>query len=198
MPGPVGRARPSATRTRSSCRSGTGASGCVRVRAVGSWEAAKAAGNARPRTEGEREGWISNIPSSAPNDRLAAAPSNSHPADFIIQKPMENMLPAQDRMPGEPLQEILEHPHPPRNHRRVLFRLALALDGVIRQGLLGWDRRHDEDRVERDERGAERVECRVAATAFVVLFCARAGNGVGSAVTRARAERGGRTPVLIT
>ena len=83
---------------------------------------------------------------------------------------MENMLAAQDWMPRDPSQEILQHPHPPRNHRRILFRLALSLDGVVCKGLLGRDRRNDQHGVERDEGCAQGVECRVAAAAFVVLM----------------------------
>lgn len=79
------------------------------------------------------------------------------------------MFPAQDRMPGDPPQKILQHPHPTGNHRRILLGLALALDRVIREGLFRGDRGHDEDRVQRDEGGTEGIECRVSTTAFVVL-----------------------------
>jgi hypothetical protein len=96
---------------------------------------------------------------------------------------MKDMLPAQNRMPRNPPQEILQHPHPSCNNRRILFRLALTLYGVVCEGLFRWDWRDDEDGVEGDEGGAEGVECRVAATAFVVLSEMSAAAGTSSGRT---------------
>ena len=67
---------------------------------------------------------------------------------------MKHVFPTQDRMPGEPLQEILQRPHSSGDDRGVLFRLARPLDGVVREGLFGWDRGYDEYGVESLERGA--------------------------------------------
>lgn len=93
----------------------------------------------------------------------------THPTRNPVQEPMEHMFPTQDRMPPHPPQEILQRPHPPGNDRRVLFRLARPLDSIVREGLFGWDRRDDEDGVERLERGSEGVEVRVPVVRLSVL-----------------------------
>jgi hypothetical protein len=112
---------------------------------------------------------------------------------------MEHMFPTQDRMPPHPPQEILQRPHPPGNDRRVLFRLARPLDSIVREGLFGWDRRDDEDGVERLERGSEGVEVRVPVVRLSVL--------VGVSVTKEDPHQSvfiivngssGLTPVLMT
>lgn len=82
---------------------------------------------------------------------------------------MQNMFPTQNRMSPQTPQEILQHPHPPPDDRRILLGLARALDGVIGEGLFVRNGRDDEDWVEGLEGGAEGVEVGVAVVGFVVL-----------------------------
>ena len=69
---------------------------------------------------------------------------------------MQNMLSPQYRMPHHPPQEILEQPFPPGDHRRILLRFTLTLDGVVRQALLIRYRGDDQDRIQSGQRLMER------------------------------------------
>ena len=112
---------------------------------------------------------------------------------------MKDMFPTQDRMPPHPPQEILQRPHPPGNDRRVLFRLARPLDGIVREGLFGWDWRDDEDGVERLERGSEGVEVRVPVVRLSVLSAsASQKKSLHQSVFIIVNGSSGLTPVLMT
>ena len=74
---------------------------------------------------------------------------------------MQDVLSTQNRMPDESSQEILEQSLPSPNDRRVLFRLALALDGVLCQTLFRRDGRDDEDRIQSHQRLMQRQKRRI-------------------------------------
>ncbi len=55
----------------------------------------------------------------------------THPADAILEEPMQHMLSAKYRMSHDPPKEVLKQPLTPCHDRRVLLRLTLALHRVV-------------------------------------------------------------------
>lgn len=70
---------------------------------------------------------------------------------------MEDMLVGQNRVARDPIQERLQHPLAPRDHRRVLLRLRL-LHRIVADRLLGRYWGYNERWVEFDEVVAQRLK----------------------------------------
>ena len=73
------------------------------------------------------------------------------------------MFVGENRVRCEAVEKGLQHAPPAGNHGGVLFRLCL-FDGIVADGVLGWNGRDDEGRVEPHEGVTERLEFRVAVT----------------------------------
>lgn len=73
---------------------------------------------------------------------------DTHPTDALFKETMKDVISAEDGVSSNPTQPILKQAFTTGDHCRILLGLALTFDGIVCQGLLGRDRRDDENGIQ--------------------------------------------------
>lgn len=87
---------------------------------VGLWEGACSGFLGKSEMGGE---WSTSFCHVSYETRLVCVQLETYPANTILQKTMQYMVPAKYRVPHEPSQEVFQESFAPRNGRRVLLGL---------------------------------------------------------------------------